>query len=97
LTGFFLSFATVGAGVVGAVAGAGSAAKADIATKVTTVATSDFILVSFLVAPTFCWRTYTTRQPGVWLTVLVILPNLLHYNTNPCILVECCDATANFI
>jgi len=54
-------------------------------------------LVSFLVAPTFCWCTYTTRQPSVWLTVLAILPNLLYYSTNPCILVECCDATANFI
>jgi hypothetical protein len=31
------------------------------------------------------------------LTVLAILPNLLHCDTNPCILVECCNATANFI
>jgi hypothetical protein len=43
LTGFFASFATVGAGLVGAVTGAGSAAKAATAKRATIEAITDFI------------------------------------------------------
>jgi hypothetical protein len=65
LTGFFVSFATAGAGLEGAVAGVDSAAKAATANTVTRAVITDFILISFLVASTFCWRTYTTRQQMV--------------------------------